>query len=183
MKKIFVNFNANKMKNFTLLLLLFLAAFAAQGQTEAEKESIKKAVNQWADKTFVEWDSPRFEKFKPQLSPDYYALTVQKQMLEEFKEEIVFNFNESKSDRTLEEVKEDTAKTSKNIKELEKIMEQFPNKYKGYEVYWWANIKTNNGLTVYYQHLVKLDEHYKVVHAKVSSYIGKDRDDIKILYK
>jgi hypothetical protein len=63
------------------------------------------------------------------------------------------------------------------------MLEILEPKYDGYEIMFWANIRTNNGLTVYYQHRVIVTAAFKVKSAKITSKVGQENDQVKIVYK
>ena len=166
-----------------LIIIVFtLSSLVSQAQGDVQKK-VEDAVISWADATFEFYDAPRFENFETEPHPDFYMLQMQLQTLQEFKEEIVFNFNEGNSDRTEEKLTEDTIKINQNMDEMRMVMEMFEPKYSGYNINFWANIQTNNGLTVYYQHYVTLSDNFEVTDAKVTKAVGKESDDVEIIYK
>ncbi len=166
-----------------LFLLSILIPLSSFSQTEDEiKAKAEKAILAWAEKTFSHFEGSRFENFHLSPSPEYYAMSVLREEYETFKEEIVYNFNEGTSDRTEEEVKEDTSSINKKIEELDQMLAMIDPPFDHIEYFWWSNIQTDNGLTVYYQHQLKLDPSYKVISYRESSAVGKP-DNVKILYK
>jgi hypothetical protein len=90
-------------KTFLILALLVPCSVCV---AQSDQKKVEQAVYDWAKATFEFFDAPRFEKFEPIPSPEYFALSMQRQNLVEFKEEIKFNFQEGKSDRTKEKLKE-----------------------------------------------------------------------------
>jgi len=166
-----------------LLIVLISLPFSGISQDEIDiKNKAEKAIISWAETTFEYFDAPRFENFYLSPSPDFYALTILKEEYNTFKDEIVFNYNESKSDRTEEQLKRDTASISNKIKELDMILDNMSPKFDHIEYFFWANIQTDNGLTVYYQHQIKLDETYNIISFRESSSIGKP-ENVNILFK
>ena len=168
------------------ILLTFALSIGLSTSFAQKSDNQKKcetAINSWANARFVEHEGSRFENFKMVGTPEYEMIALQIQTLKEFREEINFNFNEGKSDRTEEKLKEDISKIDENIAELETMLTSMKGVADHYEYYWWSNIKTDAGVTVYYQHFIKLDANFKVISSEISSYVGKDKDDIKILYK
>ncbi len=166
-----------------LFLLLLSISLSTQAQDEAEiKSKAEKAILSWAEKTFNHFEGSRFENFHLSPSPEYYAMSVLREEYVTFKEEIVYNFNEGTSDRTEEEVKEDTSSINKKIEELDQMLAMIDPPFDHIEYFWWSNIQTDNGLTVYYQHQIKLDPDYKVISYRESSAVGKP-DNVEIIYK
>ena len=138
---------------------------------------------EWADETFEHYDNPHFENYNALPSSEFFTLQVQRDGYQEFLDEIIFNYYEGKSDRTREELTSDSTRISNKVIELNEKIETFPNKVDHYEYYMWSNIQTNGGVTVYYQHYFKLNADYQIIEHKVSGFVGKDNDDLEILYK
>lgn len=162
------------------LPLLFTCCFAF-GQSNQKK--CQEAILLWANNIFEYYDNPRFENYNEIPSSAYFTLSVQKEMNQEFLDEIIFNYYEGKSDRTAEKLSEDSTRLANKIAEIDKKMLAFENKVDHFEYYMWANIQTTGGITVYYQHYFKLDADYNILEYKVSGFVGKDSDDLEILYK
>jgi hypothetical protein len=171
------------MRVLLLIAIMLTAAPGSWSQKTAEQKAVEKAVIDWAGNTFEFYDAPRFEKFEALPSPDAFALEMQINDLKAFKEEIIFNYGEGKSDRTPEKLAKDTTEINKNIAAMEEMLSTIEPKYDGYEILFWANIRTNNGLTVYYQHRVVLTADYKVKSARLTSRVGEENDQVKIVYK
>jgi hypothetical protein len=169
------------MKYFFLLFLAISLNTVAQDNEEI-KAKAEKAIVSWANKTFNHFEGSRFENFHLSPSPEYYAMSILREEYETFKEEIVYNFNEGTSDRTEQEVKDDTANIDKKIEELDAMLAMIDPPFDHIEYFWWSNIQTDNGLTVYFQHQIKLNPDYKVISYRESSAVGKP-SDVKILYK
>lgn len=170
------------MMKYLLLLIAFSSLNTFSQDEAAMKKKAEQAIKAWADKTFEHYDASRFENFYMSPSPEYYAMSILREEYVTFKEEIVFNFTEGKSDRTEEQVKKDTTSIAKKIQELDNMMASIDPKFDHIEYFWWANIQTNNGLTVYYQHQIKLDDQFKVISHRESSAVGKPKD-VSIIYK
>ena len=164
-----------------LILGLLLTSVFAFGQTN--KQQCKNAILTWANETFEYYDNPRFENFKEMPSSEYFTLTIQKQMNQEFLDEIIFNYYEGKSDRSAEKLAEDSTRLATKIASIQTKMDSFENKVDHYEYNMWANIQTTGGITVYYQHYFKIDANFNIIEHKVSGFVGKDSDDLEILYK
>ena len=166
-----------------LLVFLVITTGLTFGQDETViKKQAEKAILKWANEHFEYYDAPSFENFHLSPSPDYYAMSILREEFVTFKEEIVYNFKEGKSDRSEQEVIDDTTNIQKKIEELDVMLNTIDPKFDHIEYFMWANVRTNNGLTVYYQHQFKLDENYNVVSFRESSAVGKP-DDVEIIFK
>lgn len=148
-----------------------------------EQELVEKAVLEWADKTFEYYDGPRFEKFQLIPSDQYFKLENQISSLKEYKDELKQSFTAGEIKKTKEEFDASLKKLDRKIDSLQTVMTKSTNKAIGYEIDFWANIMVNNALTVYYVHHIRLDNQYKILETKITGSIGKENDQIKILYK
>ena len=165
------------------LSLFILLSAVSYGQSDEEiKKKAEKAILKWASETFEQYDEPRFENFHLSPSPEYYAMSVLREEYVNFKKEIVFNFNEGTSDRDEATVKHDTANIQKKIDELDVMLKAIEPKFDHIEYFLWSNILTDNGLTVYYQHQIKLDKDMNVISYRESSAVGKP-ENVHIIFK
>jgi len=173
----------------TKLIILFSTIFLLSSITshnikvsEKDKKNVQNSVLSWADSVFYHHEEYRFEQFHAEYT-DLYQISVlrldmykNKQInLEKLKQKGFYK----KTDAEYE--KEHGALVLKNI-ELEKIATNFEDKADSYQILFWSNIKTNQGPTVYYSHLIKLDNDFHVTSAEIKSEIGKKNEKTKILY-
>jgi len=153
------------------------------GGKTLDQEMVEKAVLEWADKTFEFYDGPRFEKFLMVPSDQYFKLENQVNALQEYREEIKQNFAAGEVKKTKEEFDLQLKKLDRKIDSLQKVMTSNTARVKSFEIDFWANIMVNNALTVYYVHHIVLDPKYQITEAKITGSIGKENDQIVILYK
>lgn len=180
-------------KGFTLLLISFFTsapvAFmqnksgGGNASSPENQDLVEKSVLDWADKTFEFYDGARFEKFEASVSTDYMKLQSKLEGMKEYKTELSDQFASGELSKTKDEFDKMVKKTDRKIDSLQTLVNTTPTGSSGYEVDFWANILTNNGLTVYYKHHVILNKDYMVTSHKVSSAVGKANEDQKILYK
>ncbi|MBX7093307.1 MAG: hypothetical protein K1X56_01185 [Flavobacteriales bacterium] len=167
-----------------LFVLVLIYAFRIpEISSSPEQEMVEKSILEWADKTFEYYDGPRFEKFLVIPSNDFFKLENQVSSLKEYREELKQNFAAGEIKKTKEEFEASLKKLDRKIDSLSTAMNSSVNKANGYEIDFWANIMVNNALTVYYVHHIKLDSKYVITEAKITGSIGKENDQIKILYK
>ena len=167
--------------SFVLLTSITLQNPNAIDSSEDEK-IVKENVIKWADSIFYFHENYRFEQFHAFYTEEYQIAILRAQMysdkltnLEKIKAKGYYK----KSDADYE--KEHSELVKKN-EELKKTADNFENKADYYQILFWSNIKTNHGITVYYSHLVKLNNNYQVTSAEIKSAIGKKNDKTKILY-
>lgn len=167
---------------FPVLLLFAFYSKNKAAKTDAQ-ELVEKSVLEWADKTFEYYDGPRFEKFLPIPTDQFSILEGKVESLKEYRDEMKQSFSAGEIKKTKEEFDLTIKKLDRKIDSMQVLVTNFPNKNTGYEIDFWANIMVNNALTVYYVHHIKLDNQYKINEAKITGSIGKENDQIKILYK
>ena len=139
--------------------------------SDEEKALTEKAVLSWADDTFKEYDNPRFENFVAHYTDEYIMMKMRVEMLEKRK---------AKLDTTDTEAIDDI---DQQIEKVNTILDEMEVKVTHYEIDFWANILTNDGITVNYCHKIKLDNNYKVVSFEETSAIGKKSSSTRIRYK
>lgn len=167
--------------SFTVSLLAF--NWFQKAPKTPEQELSEKAILEWADKTFEYYDGPRFEKFMTIPTDQFSILQSKVESLKEYKDEMKQSYAAGEIKKTKEEFDLTLKKLDRKIDSLQTVAKEFPNKSTGFEIDFWANIMVNNALTVYYVHHIKLDKQYAITEAKITGSIGKENDQIKILYK
>ncbi|MFT4602609.1 MAG: hypothetical protein ACI857_002796 [Arenicella sp.] len=177
------------MKILSLLIgisLLSLNSFAQDKEQDIDSSQdepkVKDAVVHWADSVFYMHQEYKFENFRAFYSEDYFIQVMRSRMYKERVEDLEKN---KKAGR----YKKSDAEYEKEHKELEdaytKVQDgadNFKNRADYYQVSFWSNIQTNDGITVYYEHIVKLNNDYNVTEAIINSSIGKKSDATEILY-
>ncbi len=172
---------------FTFFALLFLST-SNPGPTQdidssEDEVKVKAAVVDWADNTFYGHTEYKFEHFKAVYTDDYFIAVMRSDMyrkrlsnLEHSKS----NGNYKKSDGEFEEEK---ITLQESYEKARKEADEFTERAEYYRVHFWSNIKTNDGITVYYEHIMKVNNDYEVTEATQNSAIGKKSSETKILYK
>ena len=166
----------------TSLLLLTSVSLRNIKPSEKDKNTVEAKVISWADSIFYHHEEFRFEQFKAVYTDNYQIAILRLDMYLGKQKNLEKTKSKGFYKKTNEEYqKEHDAIVQKNA-ELKKIVENFENKAEHYQILFWSNIKTNQGPTVYYSHLVKLDNDFNVISAEIKSEIGKKNDKTKILY-
>jgi hypothetical protein len=162
---------------------LFSFAFIAPADQDEIREKVEKSVLQWADNTFEFYDGARFENFKEVPTQEAFALETKIETLKEFKVELNDMFQKGELKKTKEELDKQQAKIDRQIDSLGKLKSKIDPASKDYEINLWANIMVSNAVTVYYQHLVKLNGKFEVTGVRISGAVGTQPSGVKILYK
>jgi hypothetical protein len=172
-------------KNIALILILFNNIIYAQNKS-AEQIQVERAVINWASLTFEYYEGARFEKYKKLPTREQYKIENQIADLTEYKAEMTDEYNKGKLNKSKTEFENNIKSIDQKIDSLNKVHTQLgnnPENKNDYEIDFWANIKVNNGLTVYFRHYVLLNNNFEVIKAEITGAVGKESDDLKILYK
>lgn len=169
----------------SLTLLVSNMAYAQEQEiddTEDEKLTMAAVVN-WADSVFYSHSEYKFEHFKAFYTEEYFIAVMRSRMYKTRVEDL-------EADKKRGAYKKSDAEYDKEHKELEdaylKVKKQADNmeqRVTHFQIHFWSNIQTNDGITVYYEHIVKLDNDYQVTEATINSAIGKKSEATAILYK
>lgn len=172
------------MKRFFILAcsILFIAAAFKVPANEAE-EFAEKSVLDWADKTFEFYDGARFENFHEIPSQEQFIIETKIATLQEFMIDKEAAFNSPTNKKTKTEFDLGQAKLSRKVDSLTILLNQVDPNAKNYEIHFWANIMVSNAVTVYYQHLLKLDSKFNIMSTKITGKVGTQPDGVKILYR
>jgi len=169
-------------KLFLLLTGLTLLTSISLQSTGSDEKSVEQGVLAWADSIFYHHEEYRFEQYHAEYTDEYQIAILRLKMYQDKQENLENIKQKGFYKKTKEEyTKEHNSLVNKNI-ELKSIVENFQNKAKYYQILFWSNIKTNQGPTAYYSHLVTLNNDFKVTSAIIKSEIGKKNDKTKILY-
>ncbi|MCG8576352.1 MAG: hypothetical protein MI810_15800 [Flavobacteriales bacterium] len=150
--------------------------------TEDEKK-VKTAVISWADSTFFSHSDYKFEHFRAFYTDEYFIAVMRARMFKDkltTLERTMKNGNYKKSE---EDYKQEHVSLSTSYSEAQHEVDNFVERAEYYSIHFWSNIQTNDGITVYYEHIVKVDNNYQVIDAVENSAIGKKSNSTKILYK
>jgi len=184
----------NRHTNLTLMnkLILLISSFIILTSitlqnpnsidSSKDEKLVKEKVISWADSIFYFHENYRFEQFHAFYTEEYQIAVLRAQMygdklanLEKLKSKGYYK----KTDAEYEKEHQELVKKNEDLKQT---AENFQNKVEYYQILFWSNIKTNHGITVYYSHMVKLNNSYQVTSAEIKSAIGKKNDKTKILY-
>lgn len=169
----------------TLLIFLFSAfgVYASSQDTAVIEKNIKEAVIKWADQTFVGYDNPRFENLMIFYSDAYQMWKMRPAMLESRKAKMKAAHEKGESNLSDEEYQKEIQNIDTQIEKVKERLSQMTDFADQFKISFWANIKTNDGITVQYEHIVTLDGSYTIEQTEINSFIGKKSDKTEILYR
>jgi hypothetical protein len=175
---------------FTLIALpitIGILSASSPGPTQdidsSEDEiKVKAAVVKWADATFYSHTEYKFEHFKAIYTDDYFIAVMRADM---YKKRLV-TLEKQKSSGSYKksdtEYENEYSALKDNYVKAQTEADNFTQRAEYYRVHFWSNIQTNDGITVYYEHIMKVDNAYNVIEATENSAIGKKSSATKILY-
>ena len=175
------------MKKLSILLLLALAnviCFSQNQEIDSSQDEVivKDAVVHWADSVFYMHQEYKFENFRAFYTEEYFIQV----MCSEMYKERVDNLEKIKKAGRYKKSDTDYEKEHKELNDaylkVQNDVDNFKFRANYYQISFWSNIQTNDGITVYYEHIVKVNNDYQVIEATINSSIGKKSDATEILY-
>lgn len=172
----------------TLIFLLLISIYSINPQTNnlnadlTEQESVENAVTAWASTNFIYHEGEKFEQFRPFYTEEY---SIQELRIEAYTEKIAL-VKEKKQAGTYTGSEDDYAKEIKKLEDAlthanELLLQAQRIDY--FQIHYWTNIQTDDGITVYYELILKLNQNYEIIEALENSSIGKKSAASKIAYK
>ena len=166
---------------FQLLLAPTPSAPFNTFETTAQ-DSVQIAVINWADEVFHHHESYKFEQFRIEYTDDYFIQTSRVELYEEKVAEMkaakangTYTGSETQYEKDLARFEAAISDAKEKCKTIDPVDH--------YSIHFWSNIMTDDGITVYYELIIRLDSHYIVESVAENSSIGKKNSDSKITYK
>lgn len=176
----------NKLLLFSLAILTLSNTYFTLDETSKDASTdetiVKEHVVKWADTIFYYYDNPRFEQFHAQYTEEYEISQLRIEMYESKLKNLEKLKAKGFYKKTDEEYEAEHAALVTKIADLKVAEENIEQKAEYYQILFWANIKTNQGLTVYYSLDVRLNDDFNVTSHEIKSEVGKKNDKTKILY-
>ena len=148
-----------------------------------DEKKVEEAVIKWADETFYKHTEYKFENFHAFYTDEYFIAVMRTDM---FKDRLA-SLERRRAAGSYKGSDADYEAEHKDLQEKydagKKEVDEFENRVLYYQVSFWSNIQTTDGLTVYYEYIVKLDSDYKVTEYEENSAIGKKDGNTKPLFK
>ncbi|MBK9192849.1 MAG: hypothetical protein IPM77_15870 [Crocinitomicaceae bacterium] len=165
----------------------FIGNFAIAQDDEIDntqdKAKVEKAVVHWADSVFYSHSNYKFENFRAEYSDGYYIAVMRAKA---YKERVTDLENDKSAGRfkgTQEAYDTEHKTLNDAYLKAQTEADNYKERADYYLVHFWSNIQTTDGITVYYEHIVKLNNNYQVTEATINSAIGKKDENTQILYK
>lgn len=171
----------------TTLFLLIQLSFFSNGiptdiDSSADQIKVESAVVNWANASFISHSNYKFEHFKAFYTDDYFIQTMRIEMYEEKIKSLkqkkangTYNGSDENYNADLNKLTGAVEKAKATINNIDRVTH--------YQTHFWTNIQTKDGITVYYELNIKLNNDYQVIEALENSSIGKKNSDSKIAYK
>jgi hypothetical protein len=176
------------MKGFGILVCFilignFLIAQNDEIDNTQDKAKVESAVVRWADSVFYSHSNYKFENFRAEYSDGYYIAVMRAKA---YKERVTDLENDKAAGRfkgTQEAYDTEHKTLNDSYLKAQSEADNYKERADYYLVHFWSNIQTTDGITVYYEHIVKLNNNYQVTEATINSAIGKKDENTQILYK
>jgi hypothetical protein len=173
---------------FYFLTAALLSTNLSYGQDQEidsseDEKKVKDATVIWADNTFYKHSDYKFEHFHAFYTEEYFIATMRTRMYKERLDLLESKKESGRYKKTEEEYQKEHTENKEAYTKVKNELDNMHNRVTHFEIHFWSNIQTNDGITVYYEHIVKLDNDYQVTSAEVHSAIGKKSDKTEILYK
>lgn len=176
------------MKIFLLITLFTLGTFTLTAQDDEidssqDKIKVENAVVLWADSIFYKHSEYKFENFRAEYSEGYFIAVMRSRA---YKERVT-DLEADKAAGRYKGTEDDYQKELQTLKDAytkaQTAADNYALRADYYLIHFWSNIQTTDGITVYYEHIIKLDNSYQVIEATINSAIGKKDSNTQILYK
>jgi len=172
---------------FYILTLPLLGIYSTLPQDEIDSSQdrvkVEKAVVVWADSTFYSHSNYKFENFRAEYSEEYFIAT---ERAKAYKERVT-DLEQEKSGGQYRGTQEAYDAEHKTLNDaylkIQSEADNCKNRADYYLIHFWSNIQTTDGITVYYEHIMKLNNSYNVIEATINSAIGKKDENTLPVYK
>lgn len=176
------------MRTFLLVSLVFGFTFFAAAQEDEidssqDKIKVEKAVVQWADSVFYSHSEYKFDHFRAEYSEGYYIAVMRSRAYKERVTDLEADKTAGRYKGTEEAYQKELQALKDAYTKAQTEADHYVLRADSYTVHFWSNIQTTDGITVYYEHIVTLNNSYRVTAAVVNSAIGKKDENTQILYK
>ncbi|MBD3637354.1 MAG: hypothetical protein HUJ25_08385 [Crocinitomicaceae bacterium] len=173
---------------FYLLTLGTLTANTAFSQnfeidSSEDEEKTKEAVLAWADSVFYMHKEWKFENFRPFYTEEYEIAFLRANAYKDRVEDLEKEKESGRYKGSDEEYEKEHKELQEAYLKIKEELENIQIRVTHFQIHFWSNIQTTDGITVYYEHIVKLDHNFNVTEAVINSAIGKKNEKTEILYK
>jgi hypothetical protein len=176
------------MRTFLLLQLFISSAFFAVAQDDEidssqDKIKVENAVVRWADSVFYRHSEYKFDNFRAEYSEGYFIAIMRSRAYKERVTDLEADKAAGRYKGTEEAYQKELQTLKDAYTKAQTDADNYVLRADSYTIHFWSNIQTTDGITVYYEHIVTLNNSYHVTSAVVNSAIGKKDENTQILYK
>jgi len=171
--------------NLFFLSIFGLSIFgstSADTPTAGDQQNTERHILEWADALFINHSNYKFETLRV-FETEEHSMQAMRIELYEGK---INSLKQAKDDGTYagsaEAYEADVKKLSDKLTQTHELLTKI-QRVDHYETHFWTNIQTTDGITVYYELIIKQDHLFHVIEAIENSSIGKKGSGSKIAYK
>lgn len=165
-----------------LMSMAFQAIHTAPTTLLTDQEQTQASILSWADSTFTNHSNYKFDGLRVFETDEYEIQSMRLELyqekinaLKDAKEKGTYSGTDESYENDLTKLTAKLTQTNEIISTLQRV--------DYYETHFWTNIQTTDGITVYYELIIKQNHVFKVIEAIENSSIGKKVDGSKIAYK
>lgn len=148
-----------------------------------DRAKVESAVVHWADSVFYAHSNYKFENFRAEYSEGYFIAVMRAKAYKERVTELEQDKAAGRFKGSQETYDTEHKTLSDAYTKAQTEADNYKERADYYLIHFWSNIQTTDGITVYYEHIVKLNNSYQVTEATINSAIGKKDENTRILYK
>ena len=148
-----------------------------------DEQKVKDAVVAWADATFYSHTDWKFENFHAFYTEEYEIAYLRTNAYKGRVDDLEKDKANGRYKKSDEEYEKEHKELEDAYLKIKSERDAVASRVDHFQIHFWSNIQTNDGITVYYEHIVKLDQNYNVIDATINSAIGKKSDKTEIVYK
>lgn len=148
-----------------------------------DEKKVKESVIKWADSIFFIHKNFKFEHFKAFYTDEYFIQVMRSRMYEDRLNELEEDKKKGKYKKSDKEYEKEHSELKESCTNAKEDLENFKFRVSHYSIHFWSNVQTDDGITVYYEFIVKLNNDYNVTDAVINSSIGKKDKNTQIVYK
>ena len=165
-----------------LISLTSLAPTSVRDNESIDQTNTQAAIINWADQLFIKHSDYKFDELSVFETDEYTMQSLRMQLYEEK----IHALNAAKENGTYagtsESLERDLNKLDTKLTQTKELIASI-QRVDYYETHFWKNIQTTDGITVYYELIIKQNHLFEIIEARENSSIGKKGTGSKIAYK
>jgi hypothetical protein len=168
-----------------LLLLISLSALTQSSvlyDESSDQTKTQAAIIAWADQLFIKHSDYKFDELSVFETDEYTMQSLRIKLYEEKIQELKAAKENETYTGTSESLERDLNKLDTKLTQSKELIDSI-QRINYYETHFWTNIQTTDGITVYYELIIKQNHLFEILEARENSSIGKKGTGSKIAYK